>query len=246
MALLVILTHHTGESAVCLRRTADDMPCSRAEATAEAYLISAYISVNRQDNPSHLNRLISYLSQYHYQAIDMSSISLASTTLSSIREAPTQQDNNTPTINSPPPAPPSNASESPSLLSEKEERENVAAEDMPYLPYRTMTETASMSEYVQETATGLRSVKSHRSGKLERFELVTFKENDVDNPKNWSKAYKWWCTMIVATTCFVVAFNSAVITADIEGVCEEFGVSQEVGLLSVTLFVSKSTASRGW
>ncbi|KAF1963485.1 major facilitator superfamily transporter [Byssothecium circinans] len=43
--------------------------------------------------------------------------------------------------------------------------------------------------------------------------------------------------MCVALVCFVVAFNSAVITADIEGVAEEFHVSEEVALLTITLFV---------
>ena len=43
--------------------------------------------------------------------------------------------------------------------------------------------------------------------------------------------------MIVSAVCFVVAFSSSVVTADIRGVSEEFGVSEEVSLLTVTLFV---------
>jgi multidrug resistance protein len=43
--------------------------------------------------------------------------------------------------------------------------------------------------------------------------------------------------MVVAFTCFTVAFNSAVITADLEGVSEEFHVSLEVSLLTITMFV---------
>jgi len=43
--------------------------------------------------------------------------------------------------------------------------------------------------------------------------------------------------MVVAATCFTVAFNSAVITADIAGPAEEFGVSEEVSLLAITTFV---------
>lgn len=43
--------------------------------------------------------------------------------------------------------------------------------------------------------------------------------------------------MVVALTCFTVAFNSAVITADLEGVAEEFHVSMEVALLTITMFV---------
>lgn len=43
--------------------------------------------------------------------------------------------------------------------------------------------------------------------------------------------------MVVAVTCFVVAFNSSVITANVTSPSEEFDVSEEVGLLSITLFV---------
>jgi multidrug resistance protein len=66
---------------------------------------------------------------------------------------------------------------------------------------------------------------------------VTFVDGDAENPKNWSKAYKWWCTMVVAITCFAVAFNSAVITADLKAPAIEFQVSDEVSLLAITLFV---------
>jgi hypothetical protein len=113
------------------------------------------------------------------------------------------------------------------------------ASDFANLPYRTLTNNAAIEEYTEETTSGqiLKEVKSNRTGRIERYELVTWKINDPENPKNWSKAYKWWCTMVVALTCFVVAFNSAVITADISGPAEDFGVSDEVSLLAVTLFV---------
>lgn len=70
-----------------------------------------------------------------------------------------------------------------------------------------------------------------------KHRLVQFEEGDTSNPKNWSVAYKWYCTMVVAMTCFVVAFASSVVTADIVGITEEFNVSEEVALLSVSLFV---------
>ena len=111
--------------------------------------------------------------------------------------------------------------------------------DVVNLPSRTLSRHARLDEYTEETPEGeiVRTVKSHVTGQYERYELVTWKVNDPENPKNWSKAFKWWCTMCVALTCFVVAFNSAVITADIGGVGEEFGVSRTVALLSITLFV---------
>ncbi|KZT53948.1 MFS multidrug transporter [Calocera cornea HHB12733] len=97
----------------------------------------------------------------------------------------------------------------------------------------------NIGDFTQETQTGeiLRTIPSHRSGLPKAYELVTFTMGDPANPKNWSKAFKWWCTMVVAFTCFAVAFASAVITPDLAGVSREFGVSDEVALLSITVFV---------
>ncbi|KAK4635459.1 Major facilitator superfamily multidrug transporter NAG3 [Fulvia fulva] len=81
--------------------------------------------------------------------------------------------------------------------------------DVVNLPYRTLTADAPMGEYLTEAPTGLQQVITNKTGKGERWELVTFTPGDPENPKNWSKLYKWWCTMVVAITCFAVAFNSA-------------------------------------
>ena len=106
----------------------------------------------------------------------------------------------------------------------------------PNLPYRTLSRNARMQEYTAETVSGrmddvvsLGSIKTHK--------LVTFRLNDAENPKNWSKPYKWYCTMVVAVTCFVVAFNSSVITADLEGVMQDLNASREESLLSIFFFV---------
>ncbi|KAI7588322.1 MFS general substrate transporter, partial [Hortaea werneckii] len=120
--------------------------------------------------------------------------------------------------------------------------------DAVHLPYRTLSEQARMGEYLTETPSGLQRVRSTATrrrigdeeedeGKEREYELVTFVEGDPENPKNWSQALKWWCTANVALTCFAVAFNSAVITADLAGVSETFGVSEEVSLLPITVFV---------
>lgn len=107
------------------------------------------------------------------------------------------------------------------------------------LPVRELNDDADLTEYITETRAGeiIKPVKSNVTGKLEDWKLVTFVIDDPENPKNWSKAYKWYCTMVVAVTCFVVAFCSSVITADIEGPMKEFNVSREVSLLVVTVFV---------
>lgn len=116
-------------------------------------------------------------------------------------------------------------------------------EDVINLPLRTLSNDANLDEYTTETVSGhLPRTVTHTSQSGQHtaekeYELVTFTLEDRHNPKNWSKARKWWCTMVVALTCFVVAFNSAVVTADLEGVAETFHVSEEVALLTITLFV---------
>ncbi|KAI0132111.1 major facilitator superfamily transporter [Xylariales sp. AK1849] len=103
------------------------------------------------------------------------------------------------------------------------------------LPYRTLSDGANMDEYTTEQPDG--EIPATAPWGEKNYKLVTFLKDDPQNPKNWSKAYKWYCTMIVALTCFVVAFASAVITADIAAPAKELGVSEEVALLSISLFV---------
>lgn len=107
------------------------------------------------------------------------------------------------------------------------------------LPYRQVTNEANLEEYTRETREGqiIKPVRSDETGQTEDFKLVTFTEGDPENPKNWSKLYKWYITMVVAFTCFVVALCSSIITADFPGVMTSFGVSREVAFITLTVFV---------
>ncbi len=104
------------------------------------------------------------------------------------------------------------------------------------LPYRTLSNAADFSEYTKERESGEIATHPGSDGKPQ-YKLVTFLPDDPENPKNWSKAFKWYCTMVVAVTCFVVAFASSVVTADIPGVMKEFGRSEEIALISISIFV---------
>lgn len=60
------------------------------------------------------------------------------------------------------------------------------------LPSRTLRDDANMGEYLQETISGvIAEQRVSRGGKVEDYELVTWTVDDPENPKNWSKAYKW-------------------------------------------------------
>ena len=76
-------------------------------------------------------------------------------------------------------------------LERYETRPTQDASDVLDLPYDILSDEADMTEYTQETATGIipKRTLSRVSGKVEDHELVTFKINDPENPKNWSKPY---------------------------------------------------------
>ncbi|EEA24079.1 Synaptic vesicle transporter SVOP [Talaromyces marneffei ATCC 18224] len=107
------------------------------------------------------------------------------------------------------------------------------------LPFGQVNEDADLEEYITETRTGniVRHTRSNVTGEVADWKLVTFTINDVENPKNWSKAFKWYITAVIAFTCFIVAFASAVITAGLDGPARDFHVSMEVSLLTITVFV---------
>lgn len=67
--------------------------------------------------------------------------------------------------------------------------------------------------------------------------LVEFIPNDPRNPMDFPKWKKWVITLIVAFATLAVAFVSAAYTGSIAQVLAEFGSSEEVGTLGVSLFV---------
>ena len=71
-----------------------------------------------------------------------------------------------------------------------------------------------------------------------QLRLVDWVDGDKQNPKNFSKSFKWICTVLLGLICFVVALGSAIVTGDMDAPAEYFGVSMEVMILaSVTMFV---------
>lgn len=69
------------------------------------------------------------------------------------------------------------------------------------------------------------------------YRLVEWLDCDPENPMNWSNGRKWFLTIALGIVCFTVAFASGVITGDMVGPEKRFNVSQEVVILTVTLFV---------
>lgn len=71
----------------------------------------------------------------------------------------------------------------------------------------------------------------------DRF-LVTFEPNDPENPRNWSKAYRWYITFATSFLVLNATFASSAPSGLVREMMMYFGVSREVGTLLISLFVA--------
>ncbi|EIN07314.1 MFS general substrate transporter [Punctularia strigosozonata HHB-11173 SS5] len=78
---------------------------------------------------------------------------------------------------------------------------------------------------------------AEKAMKLKDMKFVTWKEDDPEDPRNFSDAYRWYITAVAAMSVVSVAFASAVVTGDFHDIEEEFHVGEVVVALSVTLMV---------
>ncbi|KAL0930658.1 MFS multidrug transporter [Colletotrichum truncatum] len=106
--------------------------------------------------------------------------------------------------------------------------ENVAPTKLPY--WRLVTDQAGITPEVANYAyTG--------SGTEEDPFLVQWIDNDPRNPMLFSRRKKWFITMMVSLTTLAVALLSSAYTGGIREIIQEFGISQIVATLGVSLFV---------
>ncbi|KAF7196275.1 Major facilitator superfamily multidrug transporter mdrA [Pseudocercospora fuligena] len=72
---------------------------------------------------------------------------------------------------------------------------------------------------------------------LDKNGLLQWSQRDIENPKEWSKARRWYITLACIVLVMNASMSSSAPSACLEGITEEFGVSDTVGRLTVTLFV---------
>ena len=66
---------------------------------------------------------------------------------------------------------------------------------------------------------------------------VEFIPNDPRNPMEWGQFKKWFIVMTVAIATLAVAFVSSAYSGSTRQIIAEFGISQEVSILGISLFV---------
>lgn len=85
--------------------------------------------------------------------------------------------------------------------------------------------------------------KYEGSGTEEDPFVVVWIDHDPRNPMLYSQLKKWTLTMLVALATLAVAFVSSAFSGGTEEIASDFGASEEVVTLGLSLFVLVSTAT---
>ncbi len=93
----------------------------------------------------------------------------------------------------------------------------------------TLADSDTWSTYLERTQADAEKGKDGR--------LVEWAENDPHNPRNWSTPKKLFVTFLICLLTTSVYIGSAIYTAGLAGVQEQFHVSEVQALLGLTLFV---------
>jgi hypothetical protein len=67
--------------------------------------------------------------------------------------------------------------------------------------------------------------------------LVKWDENDPLNPQSWSIKYKCWVTVQLGMLAFVGSLGSSITTPADDTIAKYIGVTDEVAVLDVTLYL---------
>lgn len=84
------------------------------------------------------------------------------------------------------------------------------------------------------------AVANHKykgSGTSDDPYVVEFIPNDPRNPMEWTQLKKWFIVLTVAFATLAVAFVSSAYSGSVAQVIRQFGISQEVATLGISLFV---------
>lgn len=66
---------------------------------------------------------------------------------------------------------------------------------------------------------------------------LAFSPNDIENPKNWSKARRWYITVVAVLLVVNATFASSSPSGCLPSISEELHVSREASSLVITLFL---------
>lgn len=105
---------------------------------------------------------------------------------------------------------------------------------------------ASATMEVIERVSSPLTLKPYRTGSLKDAETkpcldedghLTFSQDDVEDPRNWSSTRKWIIALSTILLVINATFASSGPSAVLPSIAEEFNVSEEVAGLTITVFL---------
>ncbi|KAK8036688.1 MFS transporter [Apiospora rasikravindrae] len=66
---------------------------------------------------------------------------------------------------------------------------------------------------------------------------LAFSPGDVENPKSWSSARRWWISFASVVAVINATFASSAPSGILQGISDEFGVTRQIAGLTITLFL---------
>ncbi|KAK5168286.1 uncharacterized protein LTR77_006855 [Saxophila tyrrhenica] len=82
-----------------------------------------------------------------------------------------------------------------------------------------------------------KGIKDNATPHLNDDGLLDFSPGDIENPKNWSKARRWYITFVSVLLVVNATFASSGPSGALQGISETFAVSREASGLVITLFL---------
>ncbi|TLD37454.1 MFS general substrate transporter [Venturia nashicola] len=102
----------------------------------------------------------------------------------------------------------------------------------------TDDEVSTPQQHDEENPVPIRLTSDRREdeGEADLF-LVKWDDNDPKNPFNWTLKHKSWITFQLGMLALAASLGSSIISPGERAISEEFGVSQEVSVLAISLYV---------
>ena len=103
-------------------------------------------------------------------------------------------------------------------------------------PFATVSE-APVTKETEEVLPKLEITRTLSQKGLTDAIVVTWYENDQDNPRNWSTVKKSWVMVVISLYTFVVYCTASIIVPTAEAVMQKYSVSVYVAELGLSMYV---------
>ncbi|KAJ5093804.1 hypothetical protein N7456_009665 [Penicillium angulare] len=113
--------------------------------------------------------------------------------------------------------------------------EYVVETETGIVPQSTLEQIRSRGSSVTHTpSNGQEDIEKGPKGSAD---FVTFTIGDPEHPHNWSRAYRWYITLVASALVVCIAYGSSIVTGGLGLIEDKYNVSLEVAILTCSIMV---------